>query len=366
MKKITNYLLLGLFLILVKGMNGQTQKVEIIEVAKPLKNCGQYQYAVKFKLANASANGGYIVQKVKTDVYVTDCNDKVLTNFSQHTVEAWKVLPNSNSSPLPNGVTFHDVFRNSKKNLDGSSNPGAFGGKETKGKVSIRAEVVFIENPVGGDVLQTDTNSGPWTVTTPTLSANYSQSNPGRVVQYHAGDPLDGTNLDRDTSDLKDPSFWPTGDAKIAKRGLYYEWICCTGSAFNKDTLRVEPVTYGITQTQRTQDAPTTGKVKQAQSGEYKNGSFDILIEEGSFPIYLIYPNPVSEKLTIQLENETKDVNYINIRVYNLIGEAFLKQNAYLSKETNIDLSVLSKGSYLVVIEDTTNGTSLTKIIQKE
>ena len=68
-----------------------------------------------------------------------------------------------------------------------------------------------------------------------------------------------------------------------------------------------------------------------------------------------IYPNPTSDNFTIEMENEVKSVE-----VYSIQG-----QTVMISNSKNIDVSNLSKGMYLVRIEDENNAVATQKLIIK-
>ncbi len=66
-----------------------------------------------------------------------------------------------------------------------------------------------------------------------------------------------------------------------------------------------------------------------------------------------IYPNPASNNFTIQIENEVKSVE-----IYSLQGQKVLTSNA-----KNVNVSILSKGIYLVRIEDENNAVATQKLV---
>lgn len=66
-----------------------------------------------------------------------------------------------------------------------------------------------------------------------------------------------------------------------------------------------------------------------------------------------IYPNPTSTNFTIEMENEVKSVE-----IYSLLGQKILTATS-----KNINISNLSKGVYMVRIEDTKNAISTQKLI---
>ncbi|WP_298138363.1 LamG-like jellyroll fold domain-containing protein [Flavobacterium sp.] len=68
-----------------------------------------------------------------------------------------------------------------------------------------------------------------------------------------------------------------------------------------------------------------------------------------------IYPNPTSDNFSIEMENEVKSVE-----IYSLQGQKVLT-----STSKTIDISNLSKGIYLVQIEDENNNRSTQKLIVK-
>ncbi len=70
---------------------------------------------------------------------------------------------------------------------------------------------------------------------------------------------------------------------------------------------------------------------------------------------FKIYPNPTSDNFTIEMENEIKLVE-----IYSLQGQKVLTSNS-----KNIDVSNVSKGMYLVRIEDENNAVSTQKLIVK-
>ena len=66
-----------------------------------------------------------------------------------------------------------------------------------------------------------------------------------------------------------------------------------------------------------------------------------------------MYPNPASDHFTIEMENEVKSVE-----IFSLQGQKVLT-----SKNKNVDVSGLSKGMYLVRIEDVDNAVATKKLI---
>ena len=68
-----------------------------------------------------------------------------------------------------------------------------------------------------------------------------------------------------------------------------------------------------------------------------------------------IYPNPTSDNFTIEMENEVKSVE-----IYSIQGQKVMSSNS-----KNISVSDLSKGIYLVRIEDENNAVATQKLIIK-
>jgi hypothetical protein len=68
-----------------------------------------------------------------------------------------------------------------------------------------------------------------------------------------------------------------------------------------------------------------------------------------------IYPNPATDNFTIEMENEVKSVE-----IYSIKG-----QKVMTSTDKNVNISNLSKGMYLVRIEDSNNATATQKLIIK-
>jgi hypothetical protein len=66
-----------------------------------------------------------------------------------------------------------------------------------------------------------------------------------------------------------------------------------------------------------------------------------------------IYPNPAFENLTIEIENELKSVE-----IYSLLGQKVMTATA-----KNVNISSLSKGIYMVRIEDKNKAVSTKKLI---
>ena len=72
-------------------------------------------------------------------------------------------------------------------------------------------------------------------------------------------------------------------------------------------------------------------------------------INENTNSRFLLYPNPASEKLTIQ----TNDLKNTTVSIYNTIGEIMLTKKIKDAK-TEIDISILNNGIYFVSLKNET------------
>ena len=66
-----------------------------------------------------------------------------------------------------------------------------------------------------------------------------------------------------------------------------------------------------------------------------------------------VYPNPVSDKLNLSISDDIDETQQTNIVLYDLIGRKILQQTT-VSKTTELDLSTLTKGVYLLDIQSKT------------
>jgi hypothetical protein len=75
-----------------------------------------------------------------------------------------------------------------------------------------------------------------------------------------------------------------------------------------------------------------------------------------------VYPNPASDKITIELKNRSSMENPI-VSIYNMQGQAIFQQT--LNKErTELDIKGLEEGIYLVKLSST-NLTEITKLVKE-
>jgi hypothetical protein len=66
-----------------------------------------------------------------------------------------------------------------------------------------------------------------------------------------------------------------------------------------------------------------------------------------------VYPNPVSDKLNLSISDDIDETQQTNIALYDLMGRTILQQTT-VSKTTELDLSILAKGVYLLDIQSKT------------
>ena len=103
--------------------------------------------------------------------------------------------------------------------------------------------------------------------------------------------------------------------------------------------------------------------------GMYKSGSFvarnnegineevDEVLEKETVASMNVYPNPVSNQLTIDLVSEY-DLTNVNVNIYDLTGKVLIQVQVDLAIGSNqipMDVSRLPKGTFLVHINDGLN-----------
>lgn len=81
-----------------------------------------------------------------------------------------------------------------------------------------------------------------------------------------------------------------------------------------------------------------------------------------NFSLYA-YPNPTSGKVRIQVNGEIQ--RQYSLQVFNILGTSVLaKENNASSEETELDLSALPKGIYLIEVTDKL-GKSIRRIVKE-
>lgn len=77
-------------------------------------------------------------------------------------------------------------------------------------------------------------------------------------------------------------------------------------------------------------------------------------MEENTETLIKVFPNPAQDVLNIQLDD--KSVNEVVVRIYNSLGQEVINVRKDLSSgQTDIDLSSLSSGHYIISIESNTH-----------
>jgi len=133
-----------------------------------------------------------------------------------------------------------------------------------------------------------------------------------------------------------------------------YQWLDCSnnyapiiGKTHQSDTL-INNGNYAVKVTQNgCSDTSACYNIITAGIQDYENQSFKV------------YPNPVSNKLTIESSENIKA-----IEVYNLVGE--LLQATYPTTNSfTIDFSTYVKGVYMIKISSSNGDTSIVKIVKE-
>lgn len=161
---------------------GNKPNLTIETVSGPDKeDCGGFKWRVKFTLNNASAKGGWIIQKLTYDQVVIKCPDVPFINKKITYWEAWRVSPGAkgDSERLAGKYTYDDQF----------SSPNF---PDTKGTTTITGNVKFFEG------LE--------------LPANFKRGNDST---YAGGLP----------ATTGKPDFWT--EDNTAEHNLTYGWNCC-------------------------------------------------------------------------------------------------------------------------------------------
>ena len=94
-----------------------------------------------------------------------------------------------------------------------------------------------------------------------------------------------------------------------------------------------------------------------ARNNEGINEEVDEVLEKETVASMYVYPNPVSNQLTIDLVSEY-DLKNINVNIYDLTGKILIQVQVDLAIGSNqipMDVSSLPKGTYLVHINDGLN-----------
>lgn len=167
---------------------GNKPNLTIETVSGPDKeDCGGFKWRVKFTLNNASAKGGWIIQKITYDQVVIKCPDAPFINKKITYWEAWRVSPGAkgDSERLAGKYTYDDQF----------SSPNY---PDTRGTTTITGNVKFFEG------LE--------------LPANFKRGNDST---YAGGLP----------ATTGKPDFWT--EDNTAAHNLTYGWNCCDAAGIH-------------------------------------------------------------------------------------------------------------------------------------
>jgi|GEM_PF-1560042 len=75
---------------------------------------------------------------------------------------------------------------------------------------------------------------------------------------------------------------------------------------------------------------------------------------------FTYYPNPVTDVLNLQYNN-----NITSVTVINLLGQTVLSKNNINTPETQLNLSALTAGTYLVKVTDSNDATTTVKVVKQ-
>ena len=181
------------------GGGGGKANLTIETVSGPDKeDCGGFDWKVKFNLNDASAKGGWIIQKITYDQVVIKCPATAFINKKITYWEAWEVAAGAKGDKerLSGKFTFDDQF----------SSPNY---PDTKGSTSVTGEVKFFEGLA--------------------LPAGFKKGNKAT----YAGDL---------PSTIDEPAFWNTSNS--ANHNLDYIWNCCTANGIHLLTTTPDQPKY--------------------------------------------------------------------------------------------------------------------------
>jgi hypothetical protein len=167
---------------------GNNPNLTIETVSGPDKqDCGGFDWKVKFNLNNASAKGGWIIQKISYERNVIKCPDQPYINDNKTYWEAWRVSAGArgDSERLAGKFNFDDEFKSPNF-------------PDTRGSIIITGEVKFFE----------DLNLPP-------------SFKKGNDSTYAGGLP----------STTGKPDFWT--DDNTASHNLSYIWNCCSADGIH-------------------------------------------------------------------------------------------------------------------------------------
>lgn len=217
----------------VAGGGGGKANLTIETVSGPDKeDCGGFDWKVKFNLNDASAKGGWIVQKITYDQLVIKCPETEFINKKITYWEAWEVAAGAKGDKerLAGKFTFDDQY----------SSPNY---PDTKGNTTITGEVKFFEGLA--------------------LPAAFKKGN----KDTYAGDLPATTDK---------PDFWDA--ANTAAHNLSYIWNCCTATGIHLLTTTPDQPKYAPKTTGDSNMLDNTGKlIYRLRSWEYLTTSTELV-----------------------------------------------------------------------------------------
>mgnify|MGYP003601147020 FL=1 len=149
----------------------------------------------------------------------------------------------------------------------------------------------------------------------------------------------------------------------------YYRWVDITaGGNCGSSTAFFGPQSIGVAFQETSPPLVAGNNVFTLQffcsTGVQCNPTLQVVVvgigplsvnESNSANNFKIFPNPATDTFTIETENDIKSVE-----IYSIQGQKVLTSNS-----KNIDVSNLSKGMYMVRIEDSNNAIATQKLVVK-
>ncbi|MBP0904011.1 DNRLRE domain-containing protein [Mariniflexile gromovii] len=149
----------------------------------------------------------------------------------------------------------------------------------------------------------------------------------------------------------------PFGDARassLTNKATWCEWDVSSYVAQEYASDKMismvikDPVTSGIGVDFRTKEFEL-GSVAPVLVIEYSNASLSVASEDVKIDMY---PNPVSDELNISLDSANLNIKDTKIALYTLNGQKVM-ETKFNTNNVKMDLSKLSRGVYLLTINDT-------------
>lgn len=309
-----------------------------IETTSFESDCGNFSWKVRFKLdAPAGPNGGYIVQKVFLNTQRDPCTGRVESHRATYW-EAWPVSAGQDTTctSQPSG--------GGKPNWN--DNFGYPAGKKTRGTAYWRGEVVYVENPAGGNAIDP-----AW----PPGGCRYSGTLPSTKTQ---------------------PGFWGGIPANCkSQRTFFYRWDCCTDSIVDIDTNIVNVVVVDEVPTDtipRDTIAPPQDTIpneiphdgvgnEPPRDGIDGGGKIKIQSQQNGIRLY---PNPTNGIVTIADHGKWMKAG-VSVTIFNQLGQSIRQSQITDDGFHELDLSDQPPGYYLISLRNQ-QGEQVTRPIVKQ